>query len=234
MSKLQFAVLASGSKGNAVAVFPGDGPGFLLDCGLSQKVLQKRLEIVGKNLEDIQGAFITHHHGDHFNGSGLSGMSWIRSIFTQVPANPADDIDGCMIKGFKLSHGDLPCHGFRVDYKEMSFAYLVDTEYVPEESLKYLFDLDAIIIEANYRENMIKGRSNIHGDPTSRHLSNEQAACVLGLINSTRLKHVIMAHGSSRNNTPAFACNAGTWGAPQAQVLWSEQDRPTKMITLMS
>jgi phosphoribosyl 1,2-cyclic phosphodiesterase len=242
MSKLQFSVLASGSKGNAAAVFPDGKTGFLLDCGLSKKVLKKRLGLIGKSIDDIYRTFVTHHHGDHYNESGISAT---QSKGYRIPGHPYQSSNkdvfkcsGCDITPFELSHGDCPCHGFRVDYKGMSMAYLVDTEYVPEESLPYLFDLDAIIIEANYREQILRSRVDqyqyIYGDPTARHLSNEQAACILSLINSKRLKYVIMAHGSSRNSTPAFARNAGKTGAPQAQVLVAEQDRPTKMITLMS
>jgi phosphoribosyl 1,2-cyclic phosphodiesterase len=230
MSKLQFSVLASGSKGNAVAVFPGNGPGFLLDCGLSKKVLKKRLEIIGKNLEDISGSIITHLHGDHCHHQCALSFGWRKTCWEHgVPFW----YFGTKITPFELSHGGCPCHGFRVDYEGMSLAYLVDTEYVPEESLPYLFDLDAIIIEANYRKDMVIIYPG-YGRPEERHLSNEQAACTLDLINTKRLKHVVMAHGSSRNNTPAFSWNAGKAGAPQAEVLVAKQDRPTKMITLMS
>jgi hypothetical protein len=115
---------------------------------------------------------------------------------------------------------------------------VVDNNYVPEESLEYLLDLDAIIIETNYREEILRSRSYgnqyIYGDPTARHLSNEQAACILSTINSPRIKHVVMVHVSSRNNTPDFAWNAGKAGAPQASVVVAEQDMPTKTITLMS
>lgn len=230
MSKLQFSVLASGSRGNAVAVLPGGEKGFLLDCGLGMTVLKKRLELIGKSISDISGSMITHLHGDHHHYQSVMSFGWRK---THWHHGVSFWYFGTKITPFALHHGDCPCHGFRIDYQGMSIAYLVDTEYVPEESLPYLFDLDAIIIEANYRESMVVVYPG-YGDPTARHLSNEQAACTLGLINSKRLKHVIMAHGSSRNNTPAFAWNAGKAGVPQAQVLVAEQDRPTKMITLMA
>lgn len=232
MNKLQFAVLASGSKGNAVAVLPGGPPtGFLLDCGLSRPVFEKRLIMISKSIGDIAGAFITHNHPDHDNRITSCSLPWAKRIH----ALKVYEFGSLRVIPFRLAHGDCPCYGFRVDYKGMSLAYVVDTEYVPEESLQYLFDLDAIIIEANYRESFLQDYPNhVHGDPAARHLSNEQATCILSIINSPRLKHVVMAHVSSRNNTPAFVWNAGKAGAPQAQVLVAEQDMPSKMITLMN
>ena len=231
MSKLQFAVLASGSRGNAVYVQPGSGPGFLLDCGLSKSALSKRLKIIGKTIDDVAWAFMTHEHIDHWNSSCVMGI--VASLGVHHVHGSRRMFLGATITPFELSHGDCPCYGFRVDYKGLSMAYLVDTKYVPEESLPYLFNLDAVIIEANYREGKVIVYPG-YGRPEERHMSNEQAACTLGLINSDRLKHVVMAHGSSRNNTEAFALNAGKAGAPQAQVLVARHDQPTKMITLMN
>jgi len=234
MNKLQFAVLASGSKANAVYVQPGNDTGFLLDCGLSKPMLKKRLRIIGKTFDDVSGAFITHSHGDHDNMITSNSLPWRSGCFKFSRGIDYFD-DECKVARFRLHHGDCRCYGFRVDYKGMSLAYVVDTEYVPEESLQYLIDLDAIIIEANYRESFLQDYPNhVHGCPAARHLSNEQATCILSTINSPRLKHVVMAHVSSRNNTPAFAWNAGQAGAPQAQVLVAEQDMPSRMITLMN
>lgn len=234
MNKLQFAVLASGSTGNAVYVQPGNDTGFLLDCGLSKPVLKKRLKIIGKTINDVSGAFITHSHGDHNNLTASRSLPWNRRFYSYRTGTDYFN-DKCKITHFKLAHGDCPCYGFRVDYNDLSIAYLVDTEYIPEESLQYLFDLDAIIIESSYRERMLKeSGGTVYGNVGDRHLSNEQATCVLGCINSNRLKYVIMAHISSRLNTKAFAYNAGKEGAPQAEVIVAEQDKPIKMITLMS
>jgi phosphoribosyl 1,2-cyclic phosphodiesterase len=236
MNKLQFAVLASGSRGNAVYVQPGNDTGFLIDCGLSKPVLEKRLKMVGKTLDDVRGAFITHSHGDHHHVQCVARLGWRKTYFYH--SFPHWFNVHTKITPFRLSHGDCPCYGFRIDYSGMSLAYVVDTDYVPEESLEYLLDLDAIIIETNYREEILRSRSYgnqyIYGDPTARHLSNEQAACILSTINSPRIKHVVMVHVSSRNNTPDFAWNAGKAGAPQASVVVAEQDMPTKTITLMS
>ena len=67
MNKLKLSVLASGSRGNAVAVFPGDGHGLLLDCGLSGKELDRRLKMINKSREVLAFGCVTHNHNDHCN-----------------------------------------------------------------------------------------------------------------------------------------------------------------------
>jgi phosphoribosyl 1,2-cyclic phosphodiesterase len=61
---IQFAVLASGSRGNSSLIQAGHA-GLLIDLGLGAKTLEKRLESVGSNLARIGAAVLTHTHGDH-------------------------------------------------------------------------------------------------------------------------------------------------------------------------
>lgn len=233
MNKLQFSVLASGSRGNAVAVFPGNGPGFLLDCGLTGKELDRRLRMINKKRDELKCTFATHTHKDHFNlklKDKQPGITWIFTCHSH--GFDYDLLHGCRLISFGLEH-DVECFGFRVEYNGINIAYVTDTAYIPEESLQHLLDLDALVIEANYREKLLAESQDQYGRPSSRHLSNEQVTCILKTVNSPRLKHVVLTHLSSRYNTQSFAHNAGVNGAPQANVIVSEQDQPTKMITIM-
>jgi len=231
MNRLQFSALASGSKGNAVAVFPGDGKGFLLDCGLSNKELNRRLTMINKKCDDIAWVLMTHCHRDHWRYETV--MSGSQSISSWWNDGYTKSICGASVTAFRLKH-DVQCFGFRVEYNGINIAYVTDTAYIPEESMEYLFDLDALIIEANYREQILSNYPEyVHGDPASRHLSNEQVSCILSTVNSPRLKHVVLTHLSDRFNTPAFASNAGVAGASRASVIVSGQDNPTKIITIM-
>lgn len=231
MNKLQFSVLASGSRGNAVAVFPGDGPGLLLDCGLTGKELDKRLTRIDKKRDDIAWALMTHCHRDHWRCE--TAMSGSQSISSWWDDGLTQCFCGARVTAFRLTH-DVECFGFRVEYNGINIAYVTDTAYIPEGSLQYLLDLDALIIEANYREELLAESQDQHGDPASRHLSNEQVSCIIDTVNSPRLKHVVLTHLSSRSNTSAFAYNAGVKGAPQSTVTVSGQDKPIKMITIFN
>lgn len=61
---MQFHVLASGSQGNSTFI-DFDGVGVLIDCGISKKQLEYRLNQVGFDLTNIDYVFLTHDHYDH-------------------------------------------------------------------------------------------------------------------------------------------------------------------------
>ena len=75
---IQFAVLASGSRGNASLVQAGDA-GLLIDFGLPPRALAGRLEGVGSGLGRIASALLTHTHGDHVHPDTL-GLLAARKI----------------------------------------------------------------------------------------------------------------------------------------------------------
>jgi phosphoribosyl 1,2-cyclic phosphodiesterase len=106
----------------------------------------------------------------------------------------------------------------------------VDFSEIPEESMKHLLGLDLVIIEANHEEAMIDPDDFGHPE---RHLSNRKAACILQTINGENLKHVVLAHLSSRNNTPKFAEIAAKEAVPQAEIIIAGQNCPAKTITII-
>ncbi|MCA1686875.1 MAG: MBL fold metallo-hydrolase, partial [Planctomycetia bacterium] len=71
---VQFAVLASGSRGNATLVRSG-GMGLLVDLGIGPRALAERLESVGSNWGHIASALLTHTHGDHVDNNTLHGLA---------------------------------------------------------------------------------------------------------------------------------------------------------------
>lgn len=70
MRKMQFSVLASGSKGNCTYV-EKDGRGFLIDAGLSGKKITERLAKIGRSMDQVEGILVTHEHTDHIQGVGV-------------------------------------------------------------------------------------------------------------------------------------------------------------------
>ncbi len=67
---VQFAVLASGSRGNATLVRAG-GSGLLIDLGVGPRILTERLESVGARWDQVGSAVLTHTHGDHVDDNTL-------------------------------------------------------------------------------------------------------------------------------------------------------------------
>jgi phosphoribosyl 1,2-cyclic phosphodiesterase len=73
-----------------------------------------------------------------------------------------------------------------------------------------LSGLDALVLECNYDRDMLwRGgypawlKQRIAGP--FGHLDNEESARLLGAIDCARLKHLVAAHLSQQNNTPALA-----------------------------
>src|SRR6478736_7022849 len=64
---MRFAVLGSGSGGNAAVVEAG-GLRLMIDAGLSAKQLSLRLRQVGVDPASLDGILLTHEHGDHVKG----------------------------------------------------------------------------------------------------------------------------------------------------------------------
>jgi phosphoribosyl 1,2-cyclic phosphodiesterase len=71
---VQFAVLASGSKGNATLI-RGAGPGLLIDAGIGPRALAERLESVGAGWSAIGAVVLTHTHGDHVDSATFAELA---------------------------------------------------------------------------------------------------------------------------------------------------------------
>lgn len=85
------------------------------------------------------------------------------------------DID---IQPIPLLHGKLNVLGFKIG----NFAYCTDTNFIPDDSLKYLENLDTLIIDA------------LRFTPHSTHFSLEEALNVIEKIRPDKAYLIHMAH----------------------------------------
>jgi phosphoribosyl 1,2-cyclic phosphodiesterase len=67
---VQFAVLASGSRGNSTLV-RGGCPGVLIDVGIGPRALTERLGSVGASWSQVAAVILTHTHGDHVDSASF-------------------------------------------------------------------------------------------------------------------------------------------------------------------
>ena len=67
-SEVRFAILGSGSRGNAAVVWTGD-TAVLVDCGLSVRRVLRDLRTLGVEPGWVRGILVTHEHGDHVGGA---------------------------------------------------------------------------------------------------------------------------------------------------------------------
>lgn len=226
---IKFAVLGSGSKGNAV-YFSVDGYQFLIDCGFSKKETTARLANFGKSLDDIKAMYFTHLHGDH-------QAAWVKkSQFVDCWSNHKPFIDRFAV------HHDIESFGYCItDGVGNKIALIADTGCIPEESLPFLFDCQVILIECNYDvDTLIAGRYSTEQQERiasdSGHLMNEDAAATVACVAWSGLRHVVALHLSENNNKKElvdFCLRAALCNHPGCTIDTAEQGRPGKLYTIL-
>jgi phosphoribosyl 1,2-cyclic phosphodiesterase len=177
---VQFAVLASGSRGNSTLVC-GRGTGLLIDVGIGPKILGERLESVGSSWSRIASVVITHTHADHIDTATFNELAR-RGVtvhcheghrealasdpgFKKLEASAAvrcyDDhpflvSNGLRLEPIELSHDGGPTFGFRIEASSerrepaVAIGYLADAGCWSDEMAECLAGVDLIGVEFNH------------------------------------------------------------------------------------
>lgn len=223
---MQFSSLGSGSKGNGTVVRYRDCT-LLIDCGFTLKETEKRLRSLGVSPEDIDGVLVTHEHGDHINGVGPLARRYGCRVYMTAGTYRSRDIGAIpnltLIKEYTpFSIKDIDIHPVAVPHDaEEPAQYIVEAG---GKRLGLLTDLgsstphiesryqacDALILEANHDPLMLASGPyppSLKDRVASAwgHLSNQQAAMLLERVICSRLKHLVVAHISEKNNTIELA-----------------------------
>ncbi|MDR3635374.1 MAG: MBL fold metallo-hydrolase [Isosphaeraceae bacterium] len=191
---IQFAVLASGSRGNATLV-RAEGAGLLIDFGIGPRAIAQRLESVGAAWDHVASALLTHTHGDHVDENAfrtlakhkvtlhcheghraelarydafeaLSTLGLVRCYDERPFLTPG----GMRVEPLALSHDGGPTFGFRLEARPtrkarpVSLGYLADTGCWTETMADALTDVDLLGVEFNHDVAMQKA------SPRSPHL----------------------------------------------------------------
>jgi phosphoribosyl 1,2-cyclic phosphodiesterase len=231
---LRFASLASGSKGNCLVAEAGDAASrtrVLLDCGLNLRDTERRLARLGLQPGDISGLLITHEHGDHAHGvfdfAAAHGITvyltygtmvalkaegrvieGVRMVF--VNGRESFFIDGLQVAPFTVPHDAREPVQYVLSDGERRLGVLTDIGAPTAHVAQVLSGLNALVLETNYDRDLLWNG----GYPrwlTQRiagpfgHLDNRQSEGLLGRIERSKLKHVLGAHLSQRNNKPELA-----------------------------
>ncbi len=177
---VQFAVLASGSRGNSTLV-QGRTGGLLIDVGIGPKSMAERLESVGANWSRISAVVLTHTHTDHVDTATFAELARRRIALYCHEAHRehlADDpgfqrlvqadlwrmyddcpfltTNGLRIEPIRLRHDGGPTFGFRIEVsaerreRPIRIGYLADTGCWSEAMAESLVDVDLLGIEFNH------------------------------------------------------------------------------------
>ena len=209
---MEFALLASGSKGNSFVLRDGTGL-IMIDCGTTRKYLSGRMKELGIVKDDLDAVLITHDHSDH--------IAQIR-MFEDLPVYSPVEIDGIdtfrvqpmrpffietmRITPLALSHDAPGTVGYVIEDGIEKLVYITDTGYVNQNYLPLLSGADYIVMESNHDVGMLMAtrrpqflKYRIYSD--QGHLCNEDCADVLNRIISENTKVIILAHISQEANT---------------------------------
>ena len=230
---LRFASIGSGSKGNCLVAEVGSTR-VLLDCGLTPRETEKRLARIGLAPADISGILITHEHDDHagqvYPFAALHRVPVWLTYGTQVALSesgkvPGDvetrtirgreefAIGGVQVQPYTVPHDAREPVQFVLSDGASRLGVLTDIGASTAHVEATLSGCDALVLECNHDLDMLWGgdypkwlKERIAGP--FGHLSNASSEKLLAALERSRLKHVIAAHLSHQNNTPALAREA--------------------------
>lgn len=222
---LRFSVLASGSTGNAFYIESGEEK-ILVDAGLSGKKIEKLLDQVHVDPNELSRILVTHEHSDHIKGLGIMARRYNLPIYANektweamtphigkvpldqkfhFPMESVQTFGGIDVESFAVSHDAADPMFFTFHQDGKKAALVTDLGYVSERIKKTVEKADAYIFEANHDVHMLRmGRypwsvkRRILGD--AGHVSNEDCALALTDILDDNTKRIYLAHLSLDNN----------------------------------
>lgn len=222
---LRFAALGSGSSGNSLLVECGSTR-ILVDCGFSLRETERRLGRLSRRAEELSGILVTHEHSDHVAGVFRLARKfnlpvWLTGGTLQACAAAAENVDCRLIDSHSgWSIGELQVTPYPVPHDarepvqfvfsdgEYRLGLLTDAGEITPHMRSLLSGCDALILECNHDAGMLAASSyppalkrRIAG--RFGHLENQVAAELLLAIDTSRLQHLVAAHLSERNNSPA-------------------------------
>ena len=227
---MRFCSLGSGSFGNALVVECGRTR-LMMDCGFSLADAVARLERAGLEPGSLAGIVVTHEHDDHLGGVArlakryaipvylTRGTShWLPHDFPAVLVRLIDShsvfaIGDLQVDPFPVPHDAREPVQYVFSDGAVRLGVLTDLGVPTSHVQEKLSGCHALVIECNHDLDLLMGgdypvglKHRIAG--RFGHLDNAAAGHLVASLDRGNLRHLIAAHLSQRNNTPALAVAA--------------------------
>ncbi|MDD5057762.1 MAG: MBL fold metallo-hydrolase [Sideroxydans sp.] len=227
---MRFALLGSGSEGNALVVQAG-ATTLLMDCGFSLSETLLRLERLQLQADQLDGILVTHEHGDHI--AGVAKLSrkfdipvWMthgtlrsqKTAFDKLAVseiNPHDifSIGDIEVQPYLVPHDAAEPVQYVFGNGARKLGVLTDAGHVTPHIEAVLSGCHALVLECNHDAEMLQNgrypyslKQRVSG--RFGHLSNRQAAAILSRLDNRQLQHIVAAHLSRKNNLEELAVEA--------------------------
>jgi phosphoribosyl 1,2-cyclic phosphodiesterase len=235
---VSFRILGSSSGGNC-ALLQTAHTKVLLDAGFSARRIGQMLEHAGESIDSIDAIFLTHEHGDH--AQGLRGLAKRADLPVYANRDTADAVQAkycrkrvnwqhfqtgttfpyrdLRVRSLQLPHDAYDPVGFVFSWGEEgdlftppgSLAWIIDLGYVPAHIREHIRQVETLVIEANYDEDLLERDERRPWSTKQRirgrhgHLSNAATYEALHeILPESRLKKVYLAHLSKDCNSVAL------------------------------
>lgn len=241
---VEFHTLGSSSEGNCALLKTGHTQ-VLIDAGFSAKRISELLEAAGESLDAIDAVFLTHEHSDHVQGvRGLAKRADLPVFASRNTAEAVQDkltqpvrwqilqngtefiFRDLKVRSFCIPHDACDPVGFIFAWGQegdlisppRSLAWVTDLGYVPEYVKEHIREVQTLVIEANYDDDLLESDERRPWSTKQRirgrhgHLSNHVAfELVEALSTWGTLEKVYLAHLSKDCNSikivrDKFAC----------------------------
>ena len=227
---MRFASIGSGSAGNCMVIEQGSTR-LLLDCGFSVREVTTRLEKLDLTAEQITGILITHEHDDHAKGAFKLAAKYNIPVWlshgtlkmserylpehANVQLNIIDrhasfEINDLQVMPYTVPHDAREPTQFTFYDGQYKLGVLTDAGSSTPHIEYVLNKCDALVLECNHDLSMLENGPyawTLKKRVGSRlgHLDNSSAAQLLAQLDQSKLKHIIAAHLSAKNNTQDLA-----------------------------
>lgn len=226
---MRFASIGSGSAGNCT-VIEQQSTRLLLDCGFGLKEVVTRLQKLDLMPEQISGILVTHEHDDHAKGAFKFAAKYNIPVWLShgtlkmseryLPENAAIqlniidshtsfEIQNLHITPYPVPHDAREPTQFSFYDGQKKLGVLTDAGASTTHIEQILTQSDALLLECNHDLAMLENGPyawTLKRRVSSRlgHLDNASAAQLLSKLDNSKLKHIVAAHLSAKNNTQAL------------------------------
>lgn len=228
---MRFGLLGSGSEGNALLLQSGKTC-LLMDCGFTLSETLVRLARFGIEAGSIDGILVTHEHGDHISGVARLARKYaipvwmthgtyrarVRELeslpeYHEISPHESFVIGDVLVQPYAVPHDAAEPVQYVFSDGARRLGVLTDAGCGTPHIELMLAGVDALVLECNHDIAMLE-----NGDYPFRlkqrvggrlgHLSNADAAALLGRLRTDCLQHIVAAHLSRKNNLPELAVRA--------------------------